>query len=245
VLELEETLLELLGCTEVVAWREVMTGDTPPYDVAFCEGTISSRADEARLHRIRRQAGTLVAMGSCAAIGCHNSLRNDLEAGHALGEVYGDAAWKMDVTDARPVTAVVETDYCILGCPVSLPEFTAVFKAVLTDQPYRPSNDPVCVECKRNDILCVYEKGRLCLGPLTRCGCNAICTRYGDVCHGCRGLVDGANLAALPRVFSRRERHPIIEAAAAANLLNEEQIRRLFALYNNFPELKIEDGRDE
>mgnify|MGYP001348582495 CR=1 FL=1 len=244
VLELEETLLELLSHTEIVAWREVMTGDDPPYDVAFCEGSIASRADEERLRRIRRDAGVLVALGTWAAGGCHNTLRNAWDTREALREVYGEAADDMDSMPARPISAVVETDYCIMGCPVSLPEFTAVFKAVLTDQPYRLSNAPVCVECKLNDTLCVYEKGRVCLGPLTRCGCDAICTRFGDVCHGCRGLVDKANLSAMQRVFSREQLHDIMDAVVGQNPLDEEQIRRLLSVYNNFSELKIEDRQN-
>lgn len=244
VLELEETLLDLLSHTEIAAWREVMTGDEPPYDVAFCEGSIASQADEDRLRRIRESTGTLVALGSCAAIGCHNALRNRMATRDALAEVYGEAAAHIDSVAARPISAVVATDYCILGCPVSLPEFTAAFKAILTDQPYRPSNAPVCVECKLNDTLCVYETGRVCLGPLTRCGCGAICTRYGDACHGCRGLVDEANLTAMPRVFSRRRLHAIMQAVAGRHPLDEDQIRRLWAVYNNFPELSIEDRQN-
>ena len=244
VLELEDTLLELFSHVEIAAWREVATGDEPPYDVAFCEGSIGSRADEERLRRIRRDADVLVALGTCAAIGCHNSLRNRLDTRQALEEVYGEGASAMDVTAARPVSAVVDADHLVLGCPVSLPEFTAVFKAVLTGQPYRPSNDPVCVECKLNDILCVYETGRVCLGPLTRCGCNAVCTRFGDVCHGCRGLVDEANLLGMRRVFERDRLHGIMRAVAAAHPMGEERIAGLFSKYNPSPELRIEDRQD-
>ena len=244
VLELGETLLDLLTHTEIAAWREVMTGDTPPYDVAFCEGSIASEADAERLRRIRRDSGLLVALGSCAAVGCHNNLRNAQDNHRALERVYGEKAARMDSTPARPVSAVVKTDYRVAGCPVSLPEFTAVFKAVLCDQPFRQSNDPVCVECKRNDILCVYEEGRVCLGPLTRCGCDAICTRFGDVCHGCRGLVDAANLAAMPKVFARSERNPIMDAVVRRQPLEPADIRRLWAVYNYNPDLTLEDRQD-
>ncbi|MCF8078036.1 MAG: hypothetical protein K9K88_02020 [Desulfobacterales bacterium] len=244
VLELEETLFDLLSHTDIAAWREVMTGDEPPYDVAFCEGSICTRTDEERLLRVRRDAKILVALGTCAAIGCHNTLRNRIDTREALEKVYGKAARGMDVTEARPVSAVVDTDYRILGCPVSLQEFIAVFKAILTDQPYRLPNEPVCVECKLTDTLCVYEKGRVCLGPLTRCGCGAICTRFGDICHGCRGLVDEANLAAMPRVFSRKHLHAIMGAVASGQPLDEEQIWQMIALYNNYPELKVEDRGD-
>jgi coenzyme F420-reducing hydrogenase gamma subunit len=47
----------------------------------------------------------------------------------------------------------------------------------------------VCVECKKNGNLCLYEKGEICLGPVTRAGCNSICPSYGSKCEGCRGIV--------------------------------------------------------
>jgi hypothetical protein len=56
--------------------------------------------------------------------------------------------------------------------------------------------------------------------------------------------VDEANLAAMPRVFSRRPLHPIMQGVAGQHPLNEEQIRRMFAVYNNYPELRIEDRQD-
>jgi len=245
VLELGETLLELLDHVHIAAWREVMTGGGPPYDAAFCEGSIASRADARRLQRIRREADVLVALGSCAAGGCHNTLRNRLDRQQSLEAVYGSAGEDIDSTPARPVDAVVEVDYRVWGCPASLPEFTAVFQAIVLEQPYRSPTEPVCVECKANDILCVYELGRVCLGPLTRCGCNAVCTRYGDVCHGCRGPAADANLAALPRVFARHRHHPIIAAAARRNPLDKAAARRRLAIYSRDPEPALEDRQDE
>ena len=35
VLQLEEKLMEILNHVEIVAWREVMTGESQDYDVAF------------------------------------------------------------------------------------------------------------------------------------------------------------------------------------------------------------------
>jgi coenzyme F420-reducing hydrogenase gamma subunit len=97
------------------------------------------------------------------------------------------------------------------------------------------------VECKLNDNLCVYEKGIVCLGPVTRCGCNAICTAYGDPCHGCRGLIDEANLKAAVKVLRAEKLHSIMAAAAQKHQLSEEEIRAKFAVYNNWPELDLEE----
>ncbi|MDQ7784597.1 MAG: hypothetical protein RDU20_17060 [Desulfomonilaceae bacterium] len=243
VLQLEETLLDLLEHVDIVTWREVMTGESESYDVAFCEGSITRERDVERIKKIRETAGILVTLGSCAGIGCHNAVRNKWPVEELLQKVYGTEEVVSDAIPARPITAVVPVDYQVLGCPISLPEFVSVFKHVLTGRKYYPPNQPVCVECKLNDYLCVYEKGMICLGPVTRCGCNAICTSRGDACHGCRGLIENANLNAMVKVFTEmRKLHPIMDAVADRHRPTLEQIRRRFAVYNNWPELKLERG---
>ena len=241
VLELEATLLELLEHVEVVAWREVMSAAGDDYDIAFCEGSITRQKDVDRIKQIRATADVIVSLGACASIGCHNALKNKWPMKEALELVYGPDARYFDTIAARPVTDVVKVDYQVQGCPVSLPEFETVFKHILTGQDYEPPNQPVCVECKLNDNLCVYEKGMVCLGPVTRCGCNAICTTFGDACQGCRGLIDDANLDAAVTVLTAERLHSIMAAVAQKFEFSEEEIRTKFSLYNNWPELQLED----
>jgi coenzyme F420-reducing hydrogenase gamma subunit len=231
VLQLEERLLELLSHVEVVEWREVSSSRSEDYDIAFCEGSITRRQDIERIREIREQAGTLVSLGSCASIRCHNALKNQWPMDEVLRTVYGEEGLHFDTVPARPVTEVVGVDYQILGCPVSLPEFVTVFKHILTGRDYEPPNQPVCVECKLNDHLCVLEKSYFCLGPLTRCGCNAACTSHGGPCHGCRGLIDKANVDAAVRTLSSEQLHSIIAAVAQRHNLTEGEIRHRFGLY--------------
>ena len=47
----------------------------------------------------------------------------------------------------------------------------------------------VCAECPLHGEDCLLSKGEVCLGPLTYFGCGASCTRQGQWCFGCRGLV--------------------------------------------------------
>lgn len=242
VLELGEDLLELLRHVEIVAWREAMTGESESYDIAFCEGSITRERDIERIERIRSTAKLLVSLGSCASIGCHNALKNRWPMQEALELVYGSQASHFDTIPARPITSVVQVDYQIHGCPLSLPEFVTVFKYILTGMQYYPPNQPVCVECKLNDNLCVFEKGMVCLGPVTRCGCNAICTSYGDSCRGCRGLMDEANLKAAVKVLTSDKLHPILAEVARNYDLTEAEIRDRFAVYNNWPELRLEEN---
>jgi coenzyme F420-reducing hydrogenase gamma subunit len=241
VLELNEDLLDMVELVELATWREVMSGSADDYDIAFCEGSISLHQDVERLERIRKTADIVVSLGACASIGCHNALKNRWPIEECLELVYGEAGQSFDTIEARPVTAVVQVDFQIQGCPVSLPEFSTVFKHILTGQTYAPPNQPVCVECKLNDNLCVYEKGLVCLGPVTRCGCNAICTSYGDACQGCRGLMDEANLEAAARTLTSEQLHGIMAAVAARHRLGQKEILAKFALYNNWPELELKD----
>ena len=241
VLQLEEKLLDMLSHVEVAAWREVMTGESDIYDIAFCEGSITREKDIERIENIRRNAEILVSLGACASIGCHNALKNRWPMKEALELVYGHEGKHFDTIAARPVTAVVEVDYQVQGCPVSLPEFETVFKHILTGQTYDPPNEPVCVECKRNDYLCVYEKQMICLGPVTRCGCNAICTAFGDPCRGCRGLVDEPNLQAAAKVLTAEQLHQIMAAVAQKYKLTREEVLDKFSLYNNWPSLNFKE----
>jgi coenzyme F420-reducing hydrogenase gamma subunit len=238
VLQLEERLLDLLEHVEIVAWREAMSGGEDQCDIAFCEGSVCSTHDLERIRKIRENCETLITLGTCASIGCHNALRNYHSSDELLEMVYGGEL-EFDSIPARPISAVVEVEYQTLGCPVSLPEFVKVFKSALTGKYYLPPNQPVCVECKLKDNLCVYEKGLVCLGPVTRCGCNAICASYGDPCQGCRGLMDEANLEAAVKALTDEQAHKIMAQVARNHDLDREKIRRKFAVYNNWPELKL------
>ena len=223
----------MLQQVTVVNWREVMSGGGHDYEVAFCEGSITSHHDEQRIRDIRKQAEILVSLGACASIGCHNALKNRRPMEEALRLVYGDRAHYFETLPARPITAVVDVDYQIQGCPASLPEIATVFKKILTGQNHSPPNEPVCVECKRKDNLCVCEKGMVCLGPITRCGCGAICTTFGDACLGCRGLIDDANVEAVSRVFTSEDHHEIMAGVVRTQGLSKEEIVDKIAIYNS------------
>ncbi|MFO8081907.1 MAG: hypothetical protein R6V07_16620 [Armatimonadota bacterium] len=245
VLQLEEKLLEILEHVDVVTWREAMTEQSTEYDIAFCEGSVTTEEDVERIKRIREQADVLVTLGSCASNGCHNELKNKWSMDEVREVVYGDAADQIATIPSRPVSAVVDVDYQTFGCPVSLGEFVKVVSAILTGQSHAPSNQPVCVECKLNDYVCVYELGKVCLGPVTRCGCNAICTAFGDPCQGCRGLMDAANLPAMLRALTREQAHSIMRKIIERYELSEEQIEAKLRIYNNWPELDMEEADED
>lgn len=194
IINLEEALLDLVGLVDVVGWREAMTGSSDDYDIAIVEGSITREEEIERLKGIRNNAKVLVALGTCAHIGGINCLKNFFGMDEVLQYVYGQEAKHFDTIPARPLDAVVAVDYAVPGCPIDRKEFLEVTKALLLGTRPPIPNYPVCVECRTQEVVCVFDKGMTCLGPVTRAGCGAICPAYGNKCEGCRGLVDDPNL---------------------------------------------------
>lgn len=203
IVNLEEKLLELLSHVEVVSFREAMKEHSDNYDIAFIEGSCTRQKDEERLKEIRNNAKIVIALGACAAIGGINCLKNHRDQTTVRKEVYGDKWELFDTYPARPIDAVIKTDYKIHGCPINRDEFLNIVKALLMGQkPFVP-NYPICVECKANGNVCVFEKGMTCVGPVTRAGCGSVCINEGAVCWGCRGLVDNPNTDSHKEVLAK------------------------------------------
>src|SRR5512136_2779549 len=131
VANLEEDLLALLGLVEVVSFREVMKEHSDTYDIAFVEGSCTRLADEDRLKQIRKNAKIVVALGSCAAIGGVNCIRNYKDLEEVRRTVYGDQAKLFDTYAARPIDAIVKVDAYVYGCPINKDEFLQVVKSLL------------------------------------------------------------------------------------------------------------------
>jgi len=193
IANLEEDILALLDLVEVVSFREVMKEHSDNYDIAFIEGSCTRLQDEDRLRQIRKNAKTVVAIGSCATIGGINSLKNYKEIDDVKKTVYGDQAKLFDSYSARPIDAVIPVDAYVHGCPITKEEFLSVVKSLLLGKKPEIPTYPVCVECKKNENVCAFERGQFCVGPVTRAGCNSCCVNEGTICWGCRGLVDNPN----------------------------------------------------
>ncbi len=184
-----ETLLDILNLIEVVTFREAMSEKSEDYDVAIIEGSITTEHDVERIKHIRSRAKVLVAYGSCATIGGINGMKNKFPLDEIGKYVYQDKAKHFPTLPTRAVHQVVKVDYFVNGCPVYQPEFVKVLKCILAGIPYAVPDYAVCVECKLNENVCMYDKGITCLGPVTKAGCNSWCINNGNICYGCRGMV--------------------------------------------------------
>ena len=117
----------------------------------------------------------------------------------------------------RALDQVVPVEYIIPGCPPEPHQIWAVLEAIVSGaQLPAPGSTiigagsvAVCEECplekhektiqrfyRPQEIvpepgLCLLEQGLFCMGPATRCGCEARCPRVGMGCRGCYGPLDG------------------------------------------------------
>ena len=220
-----QTHPELLQAVEIVQFREAMTEKGEDYLVAFVEGSCTRKSDETRLKKIREQAAVVVALGACAHLGGVNALK----ALHPLEDVrkyvYGDKADWYETYDARPIDAVIPVDFAIPGCPIDRDEFIAVVKALLLGKKPPIPDHPVCVECKLKENACLFTLGKVCMGPITRAGCKAICPSYGQPCEGCRGFISNPNDSSMRNVL---EEHG----------LTVEDVMSMYTMFNTYQVLE-------
>ncbi len=138
-----------------------------------------------------------------------NKLKNRYEDMEEVKRiVYGDDAALPHLATAptKAVSEVVKVDYEIPGCPINAKEFGYIVRCLaLGTEPVIPSY-PVCVECKLRETPCRFEVGEICLGPITRAGCNAPCPAAGFFCYGCRGLADDPNVGAAAEVMAKYDK---------------------------------------
>jgi len=203
IVNLEEGILDILALADVVTWREAMKEESAEYDIALIEGSCARESDENKLREIRKTAKIVVALGACASIGGINCLRNYQKLDDVRKYVYGDKADWYETYEARPIDAVIPVDFHIPQCPIDKDEFVYVVKCLLAGKTPELPNYPICIDCKKQGNVCVFEKGEFCLGTVTKAGCGACCVTQGSVCWGCRGPVDNPNTDAHKEVLEK------------------------------------------
>ena len=239
-----QTHPDLLGAVVIVQFREALSERGEDYEIAFVEGSCTRKSDEDRLRHIRKQAKIVVALGACAHLGGINAIRNRHTLDDVTGYVYGETGHWTDspypyprarVNDdllqlapmAQPIEAIIKVDASLPGCPIDREEFVRVTKQLLQGRQPKIPDYPVCVECKLKENICLFQRGQVCLGPVVRAGCGAVCPTYGDACQGCRGLISHPNVDSMQAVLSE------------AGLTTDDILTR-FTSFNTYPLMKRE-----
>jgi len=196
-----QTHPELLDMVDIVEFREASSDRSDDYQVAFVEGSCTRPSDEERLKKIRATADLVVALGACAHLGGINTIRNHTSIEDVRQYVYKDKGEWYETYQPRPISAVIKVDAFIPGCPIDRNEFIHAVAHLLQGRLPTIPDYPLCIECKLEENVCMYLRGKACLGPITRAGCGAICPSFGDGCEGCRGIISNPNLEAMETVL--------------------------------------------
>jgi F420-non-reducing hydrogenase small subunit len=175
-------------------------------DIALVEGCVTEENQIRTLKQIRKKSKQVIALGTCAAFGGIVNLNNDKR---------GD-----------PISDHIEIDGMIPGCPPPSKLLGNALFNLLENKPIELSNKNLCYDCPlRGDLhkefdveidslipndemrerlfpKCFLEYGILCLGPITREGCDCECIKLGIPCEGCMGPIEKDYTASLINFLS-------------------------------------------
>jgi sulfhydrogenase subunit delta len=199
----ESTLPDFLALLDIRNFREISSERHDDYDIALVEGSITRSDEIERLKAIRAQAKVLIAFGTCACFGGVNSLKNRIPQDEAIREVYDGK--KIETMPSTRIGDIVEVDLSIPGCPVSKDEVERIMVGVVTRSAVSLPKYPVCVECKQKLNTCLFDLGEICLGPITRAGCDAVCPTGKTACLGCRGPAEDINFPSFEELVRDRK----------------------------------------
>jgi len=196
---------ELLGLVHLLDIREFVMASSARdelarLDIALVEGAVVTDRDERTLRHVRERANLLIAIGACAVTGGIPGMAPELDRKVLFREIYGDGADGFDLKAerGRPLSDFVKVDAVIPGCPIEKHEFLGAIAALLQGNMPRVKEYPVCTECRLRENRCLLiQDGAMCIGSVTRAGCNARCPSLGVPCIGCRGPAVDANFPSL------------------------------------------------
>lgn len=197
----EATLLDFLSLLDIINFRETMTEKSDEFEIAFVEGSVTRSDEIERLKKIRQTAKVLVAFGSCACFGGVNQLKNRFSSEWVKKEVYGKHS--VETESARPLEDFVAIDLKIFGCPVKKEDVEKIIINIALGKAVVHPKYPVCMECKANENICLFDLGEPCLGPVTRAGCDSWCPNSKTGCWGCRGPADDPNVGQLREIMKK------------------------------------------
>jgi coenzyme F420-reducing hydrogenase gamma subunit len=221
LLDCEDELLSLTQRVRIGHFLEATSGVVEgPYDVSLVEGSVTTPHDVERIRKIREESRALVAIGACATAGGIQALRNFADVAEFTSVVYARPDYISTLAESTPISAHVDVDYELRGCPIDRGQLLELLTALLAGRKPNLPRHSVCEQCKARGTACVLVTGtQPCLGPVTQAGCGAICPAYGRGCFGCFGPSADANVAAL---------EPALRAAG----MDDTDLVRIYRTFN-------------
>lgn len=198
-IHLGEPLLELSNLVDIVHFAEAgPVNENASVDIAFIEGSVSTTDDLQRLKSIRENSRFVVTIGACATSGGIQALRNMHNTGEWIAEIYANPSVIKSLDKSTAIKQHIKVDLELWGCPINQQQLLVAIRSLLSGVLPRDETDKVCMECKRQQTVCVMvSKNEACMGPVTRTGCGALCPKAGRDCYGCYGPAENINTRAL------------------------------------------------
>ena len=178
-------------------------------DIAIIEGCISASEEEdqvKKLKEIRKKCKKIFALGTCATHGGIMNLNSEKQG--------------------FPISNYIDIEGMIPGCPPPLKLLGNALINILENKPIILSEKNLCNSCLLRDNMkdlasvkinklspnkpmnwkefpnCFLNDGILCLGPITREGCESNCIKLGIPCEGCMGSISQDITASLINFLS-------------------------------------------
>lgn len=164
-------------------------------DITLVEGCVTRKEEEELLKKLRKSSKKIIALGACAMFGGIESLSHSIRK--------------------EPISKIVEIDGGIPGCPPPENVLGTSIISLLEGRALPKANRNLCAVCELRPALekfktirvdklqpekfpntCFLDEHVLCLGPVTREGCDAKCIKIGLPCEGCMGPPNGLDYTA-------------------------------------------------
>lgn len=202
ITNVEDHLLDILGMFDLVYWQLASSGEVPDeYDIAIVEGAVCTAEDVELIKEIRSKAQVVIAIGACAVTGGIPGMATDGQQ-QRLEEVYGQIPQPASRFEApHPLSDIIDVDFIVPGCPIESLDFVAVLQRALLGGMPRTQQRTLCGSCRLRENECFIQRGTLCMGLVTRAGCDARCVAEGRPCNGCRGLSEQANIDSARKII--------------------------------------------
>lgn len=226
----EDEILDLAKLVDIKTFRLIKEiKEEKQFDMVFIEGLVACNKDLDMLKALRAKSKVVVALGACAGTGCIPAMRNFTDPSKYSYLVY-ERASEMKDQPATPIHNHVQVEFSIPGCPPDKRQIAEFIKDVALGKKPQDYDRPVCYECRLNENRCLLDDGKMCLGPMTRGGCDAVCTNAKFECWGCRGPMPDAN----PQLMAK-----LLEQKGFSKEQVRQRIRTFSGMLLEKPELKV------